>query len=74
MRNKIFASLLLSACGSSALYAGEMGAVDGGVNPDNIAGLAHAGATQFIVGSALFNGTDYAQTIASLQQQLRKTA
>ena len=33
MRNKIFASLLLSACGSSALYAGEMGAVDGGVNP-----------------------------------------
>ena len=48
--------------------------VDGGVNPDNIAGLAHAGATQFIVGSALFNGTDYAQTIASLQQQLRKTA
>ena len=40
--------------------------VDGGITIENIASLARAGATQFVVGSTLFNTQDYCKTIASL--------
>ncbi|MGR8921861.1 MAG: ribulose-phosphate 3-epimerase [Gammaproteobacteria bacterium] len=42
--------------------------VDGGVKPDNIAGIAAAGADTFVAGSAIFNHDDYAAVIAELRQ------
>lgn len=47
--------------------------VDGGVDVSNIASLAKAGASQFVAGSAIFNSTDYAKTIAKMRQQLEHT-
>ncbi|WP_028387564.1 ribulose-phosphate 3-epimerase [Legionella fairfieldensis] len=44
--------------------------VDGGVTIENIASLAHAGASQFVTGSALFSSDDYAQTISTMRQRL----
>jgi ribulose-phosphate 3-epimerase len=44
--------------------------VDGGVTVDNIADIAAAGADMFVAGSAIFNSTDYQQTINSMRQQL----
>lgn len=41
--------------------------VDGGVNLSNIAAISHAGADVFVAGSAVFNSTDYAETISSLK-------
>ncbi len=41
--------------------------VDGGVNTTTIAGIASAGADIFVAGSAVFNTSDYAQTIAALK-------
>ncbi len=41
--------------------------VDGGITPANIATLRAAGATQFVVGSALFGSQDYDKTIALLK-------
>ncbi|AHE67484.1 ribulose-phosphate 3-epimerase [Legionella oakridgensis] len=46
--------------------------VDGGVNIENIAHLASAGATQFVAGSAIFNATDYAATITRMRRQLSR--
>ena len=40
--------------------------VDGGITTDNITALAFAGASQFVVGSALFGSDNYTQTIAML--------
>lgn len=45
-------------------------AVDGGINVTNIASVANAGADTFIAGSAIFNSTDYAQTISALRSKL----
>lgn len=45
--------------------------VDGGVTVDNIARLAHAGANQFVAGSAIFNSADYPNTINKMREQLR---
>jgi ribulose-phosphate 3-epimerase len=44
--------------------------VDGGINPDTIAGVAAAGANVFVAGSAIFYSKDYAKTI----QLMRKKA
>lgn len=44
--------------------------IDGGVTVDNIAEIAAAGADMFVAGSAIFNSSDYAQTIAKMRQQL----
>ena len=44
--------------------------IDGGVNVDNIASLAQAGANQFVAGSAIFNSPDYAKTIKNMREQL----
>lgn len=44
--------------------------VDGGVTIENIASLARAGANQFVAGSAVFNSTNYTETIKSMRNQL----
>ncbi|MGE3919555.1 MAG: ribulose-phosphate 3-epimerase [Gammaproteobacteria bacterium] len=49
-------------------------AVDGGINPENIADVAKAGADMFIMGSALFNSNDYQQTIQSVHKNLKKVS
>ncbi|KWV11411.1 ribulose-phosphate 3-epimerase [Xanthomonas translucens] len=41
--------------------------IDGGVNPDNIAAIAAAGADTFVAGSAIFNAPDYAAVIAQMR-------
>lgn len=46
--------------------------VDGGVNIDNIADIAAAGADTFVAGSAIFNAPDYRQVIDLMREQLRK--
>lgn len=43
--------------------------VDGGITLDNIAGLAQAGANEFVAGSAVFQNTDYRHTIQSLRNR-----
>jgi len=46
--------------------------VDGGVTVDNIAEVAAAGADTFVAGSAIFNTTDYQQTINKMRCQLKE--
>lgn len=46
--------------------------VDGGVNLQNIADIAKAGADTFVAGSAIFNTNDYQQTINGMRQALAK--
>ncbi len=41
--------------------------VDGGVKPDNIGGIAAAGADTFVAGSAIFGHKDYATIIAEMK-------
>jgi len=41
--------------------------IDGGVNADNIAEIAAAGADTFVAGSAIFNAPDYADVIGRMQ-------
>ena len=48
--------------------------VDGGVKPDNIAPIARAGADTFVAGSAIFQGGDYARTIAQMRARLEDSA
>ncbi|WP_298014384.1 ribulose-phosphate 3-epimerase [uncultured Castellaniella sp.] len=42
--------------------------IDGGVKPDNIAGIRAAGADAFVAGSAVFGQPDYRRVIADLRQ------
>jgi ribulose-phosphate 3-epimerase len=42
--------------------------VDGGVKPDNIARISHAGADVFVAGSAVFGSSDYLATISELKR------
>jgi ribulose-phosphate 3-epimerase len=44
--------------------------IDGGVNVDNIADIAAAGADMFVAGSAIFNAPDYAEVINTMRQKL----
>lgn len=44
--------------------------VDGGVTIQNIASLAKAGANQFVAGSAIFNSTNYNETIKDMRKEL----
>jgi ribulose-phosphate 3-epimerase len=46
--------------------------VDGGVKIDNIHKIATAGADTFVVGSAIFNTSDYHATIAALRAELAR--
>jgi ribulose-phosphate 3-epimerase len=48
--------------------------VDGGVNIDNIAEIARAGADTFVAGSAIFGSSDYAATIAAMRSALALAA
>ena len=45
--------------------------VDGGINIENIAEVAKAGADTFVAGSAIFNSDDYAKTIKSMKDKLQ---
>ncbi len=44
--------------------------VDGGVKPENVRQIAHAGADAFVAGSAIFGKPDYAAVIAEMRQQI----
>lgn len=44
--------------------------IDGGVNVDNIAEIAEAGADMFVAGSAIFNQPDYKHVIDKMREQL----
>lgn len=48
--------------------------IDGGVNINNIAEIAAAGADMFVAGSAIFNSADYAATISAMRTELAKVA
>jgi ribulose-phosphate 3-epimerase len=41
--------------------------VDGGVKPDNVAQIAHAGADALVAGSAIFGSADYRKTVAAMR-------
>ena len=45
--------------------------VDGGINIDNIADVAKAGADTFVAGSAIFKSNDYVETIKSMKDKLQ---
>lgn len=47
--------------------------VDGGVKVDNIGEIAAAGADTFVAGSAIFNTSDYAATIAAMRSELSRS-
>jgi len=44
--------------------------VDGGVNAENIASVARAGADTFVAGSAIFGAKDYRTVISKMRQEL----
>ena len=44
--------------------------VDGGVNAENIASIARAGADTFVAGSAIFGAKDYRAVIAKMRDEL----
>ena len=48
--------------------------VDGGINSDNIATAAAAGADVFVAGSAIFGSNSYASTIATMRARLDSVA
>ncbi len=47
--------------------------VDGGVTLENIAKIADAGASIFVAGSAIFNTSDYEQTVKEMKSRITKT-
>jgi len=44
--------------------------IDGGVNPENIQSIAHAGADVFVAGSAIYGTQDYKKTIDDFRRRL----
>ncbi len=46
--------------------------VDGGVSEKNLSELKTAGATQFVMGSAIFNTMDYQHTLSNMRKKLAK--
>ena len=44
--------------------------VDGGINVENIAQVARAGANVFVAGNAVFGSQDYAETIALMRENI----
>ena len=48
--------------------------VDGGIKTDNIHEIAAAGADTFVIGSAIFNTTDYSATLGNFQAALSKVS
>jgi len=47
--------------------------VDGGVNIDNIASIAEAGADTFVAGSAIFGSDNYSDTISKMRSELEQS-
>lgn len=47
--------------------------IDGGVNLDNIARIAAAGADTFVAGTAIFGSDDYAETISAMLTEIAKS-
>lgn len=47
--------------------------VDGGIKVHNIAEVAKAGADTFVLGSGIFSGHDYQQTVNELRKALQRT-
>jgi ribulose-phosphate 3-epimerase len=45
--------------------------VDGGINLDNIAAIAQAGADMFVAGSAIFHSDNYAATIQTMRKLIK---
>ena len=45
--------------------------VDGGINCENIASVARAGANTFVAGSAIFNSPNYKETITKMRSELQ---
>ncbi len=45
--------------------------VDGGVKQNNLRAIAQAGADTFVMGTAIFNTTDYTATLSKLRAELR---
>jgi ribulose-phosphate 3-epimerase len=48
--------------------------VDGGINLENIAKVASAGADTFVAGSSIFNSKDYEKTIKSMRDLLSQVS
>ena len=46
--------------------------IDGGVKVDNIQRIKAAGADTFVAGSAIFNSTNYQQTITAMREEIAK--
>ena len=46
--------------------------IDGGVKPDNIRGIAAAGADTFVAGSAIFGQPDYGAVIARMRDEVAR--
>ena len=46
--------------------------IDGGVNLDNIADIAAAGADTFVAGSAIFGAPDYRATIDAMREAIER--
>jgi ribulose-phosphate 3-epimerase len=44
--------------------------VDGGINVENIAQVARAGANVFVAGNAIFGSKDYAETVALMRENI----
>jgi ribulose-phosphate 3-epimerase len=51
-----------------AMYPDKFVSVDGGVSMDNAVALVEAGATELVIGSALFQNTDSRGTIDAFEQ------
>lgn len=62
-------SAMIKARGAKAIIQ-----VDGGVGLKTIGPVASAGATSFVAGSAIFNTTDYKETIKMLREQIEQGA
>jgi ribulose-phosphate 3-epimerase len=67
---KLIPSMMNKIKQINTLYPNLNICVDGGVNIDNIASLAQAGASQFVAGSAIFNSSNYQTTIQKMRIQL----
>lgn len=48
--------------------------IDGGVNIDNMAAIAAAGADTFVAGSAIFGSNDYTRTIDAMRRTLQSAS
>ncbi len=57
---------------SQALRPGTLLSVDGGIGPSTIGDTAEAGANLFVVGSAIFETSDYGDAVAELGQIVEK--